>query len=151
MADAGQKFNIRVYGLLLWDGKVLLSDEYLGGKDVTKFPGGGLEWGEGIADCLVREFSEEISLKITPGELFFINDFFLPSAYNPNHQVISIYYLVGCENPEVVRVSTEPFAYAEKKYGSQSFRWIDLKELRPDNFYFPIDKKVAEKLEKTGF
>jgi 8-oxo-dGTP diphosphatase len=150
MDDPGQKFNIRVYGLLHWEGKVLLSDEYLGGKDITKFPGGGLEWGEGITDCLKREFLEELSLEIIPGNLFYINDFFISSAYNPTHQVISIYYFVTCMNPAHIPVSATPHAHIEKKHGSQCFRWIDLKELSPADFYFPIDKKVVEKLIGTG-
>ncbi|HYG52028.1 MAG TPA: NUDIX domain-containing protein [Flavobacteriales bacterium] len=145
-----QKFNIRVYGLLHWEGRVLLSDEHFGGMDITKFPGGGLEWGEGITDCLKREFFEELSLEIIPGKLFFINDFFLLSAFNPNHQVIGIYYLVSCNNPERIPVANVPFAYAEKAHGSQSFRWIDLKELTPEHFHFPLDKMVAEKLMTSG-
>ena len=39
-------FNIRVYGILIQDSNVLVSDEYIKGKNITKFPGGGLEYGE---------------------------------------------------------------------------------------------------------
>ena len=41
-------FNIRVYGILINDKKqVLVSDEFIRGGYYTKFPGGGLELGEG--------------------------------------------------------------------------------------------------------
>ena len=44
-------FNIRVYGILINDAKqVLVSDEYIRGTYITKFPGGGLEFGEGTRD-----------------------------------------------------------------------------------------------------
>ena len=39
-----KKFNIRVYGLYINnENKLLLSDEYFGGKFLTKFPGGLLQ------------------------------------------------------------------------------------------------------------
>ena len=57
-----KRFNIRVYGLLLDQGRVLVSDEFIRGQRVTKFPGGGLELGEGTKDCLIRELREEMEL-----------------------------------------------------------------------------------------
>ena len=51
------RFTIRVYGVLLDETKrVLLSDEFIRGDYFTKFPGGGMEFGEGTRDCLQREF-----------------------------------------------------------------------------------------------
>ena len=48
-------FNLRVYGILLGENKkVLVSDEFIRGNYYTKFPGGGLEFGEGTRDCLKR-------------------------------------------------------------------------------------------------
>ena len=55
------RFNIRVYGILINDNKqVLVADEYIRGGMYTKFPGGGLEFGEGTRDCLKRELKEEV-------------------------------------------------------------------------------------------
>ena len=52
-----KSFNIRVYGILLNDrNEVLVSDECRNGYSFTKFPGGGLEFGEGLVDGLKREF-----------------------------------------------------------------------------------------------
>ena len=52
-------FNIRVYALLINEkNEVLITDEFRFGKEVTKFPGGGLHWGEGTIDCLQRECRE---------------------------------------------------------------------------------------------
>ena len=57
-------FNIRVYGVLInQQNQVLVSDEYIRGSYYTKFPGGGLELGEGTRDCLKREFKEEMDLE----------------------------------------------------------------------------------------
>jgi len=59
MEHRGQ-FVIRVYGLIIneWE-EVLVTDEFQLGQRMTKFPGGGLHFGEGPVDCLVREMQEE--------------------------------------------------------------------------------------------
>jgi len=59
------RFNVRVYGILINEKKqVLVSDEFIRGNYYTKFPGGGLEFGEGTRDCLKREFKEEMDLDV---------------------------------------------------------------------------------------
>src|SRR5918912_59160 len=85
--------NLRVYGILRGENnRVLVSDEYIRGGLYTKFPGGGLEFGEGTRDCLKREFKEEMDLEIKVGDHIYTTDYFQISAFNPNHQIISIYY-----------------------------------------------------------
>ena len=62
------RFTIRVYGILMDERKrILLSDEFIRGDYFTKFPGGGMEFGEGTRDCLKREFKEETGLDVTIG------------------------------------------------------------------------------------
>jgi 8-oxo-dGTP diphosphatase len=58
-------FNVRVYGLLINDEQeILISDEQEYGMQFTKFPGGGLELGEGLIDGLKREFVEECNVEV---------------------------------------------------------------------------------------
>src|SRR6188768_377720 len=91
----GLTLSVRVYGILMNDKKqVLVSDEYIRGAYYTKFPGGGLEIGEGTRDCLKREFKEEMNLEVAIGEHIYTTDFFQQSAFNTAHQILSIYYLV---------------------------------------------------------
>src|SRR4030081_2944334 len=88
-------FTIRVYGILLGENrKVLVSDEFIRGNYYTKFPGGGLEFGEGTRDCLKREFKEEMDLDVEVTDHLYTTDFFQISAFHPDHQIISIYYYV---------------------------------------------------------
>ena len=61
------RFNIRVYGLLFHGGSVLVSDEMVQGRRITKFPGGGMMPGEGTLDCLRREIREETGLEVEVG------------------------------------------------------------------------------------
>lgn len=141
-------FNVRVYGILISKGNVLVSDEYIKGKHITKFPGGGLEFGEGTIDCVIREFKEELELNIEVLNHFYTTDFFVTSAFNTNSQVISIYYLVNAIDPLNFKISTKEFDFDEKE-GAQSFRWIALDEIKESNFTFVIDKKIAELLAET--
>src|SRR3954469_14748725 len=105
-------FNIRVYGILLGDNnEVLVSDEFIRGNYYTKFPGGGLEFGEGTRDCLKREFLEEMDLNVEVNEHLYTTDYFQISAFNPEHQIISIYYRVKAMEEISVRLSTTAFDF----------------------------------------
>lgn len=139
-------FNIRVYGLLINNHKeILVTDEFRFGKEMTKFPGGGLIWGEGTIDCLKRECREEMCCEIEVIKHFYTTDFFQPAAFYEKHQLISIYYIIRNTSPLSVSISKNKFDF-EKKEGAQSFRWVSISELNVDEFTFPIDKIVCEML-----
>lgn len=150
-------FNIRVYGILINDQKqVLLSDEYIRGKYYTKFCGGGLEFGEGTKECLRREFLEEMNLKIEVLEHLYTTDFYQQSAFNPGHQIISIYYWVKALEPIAVPLRTKEFDFDEaqlKQYElngeTETFRFIDFDDFNEDAVTLPIDKLVARMIKNT--
>ncbi|MEO8823572.1 MAG: NUDIX hydrolase [Ginsengibacter sp.] len=136
-------FNVRVYGLLINDkNQILISDEIIRGNLYTKFPGGGLEFGEGPIQCLKREFKEEMNIKIEVGDHFYTTGIYQQSAFNPNDQIISIYYYVSCDEPfDLAAINSE-----EGK--SECFRFIDLSEISEEKMSLPIDKIVAGLLSK---
>ena len=142
-----KRFNIRIYGILIKDNCVLVSDEHIKGNNITKFPGGGLEFGEGAIDCLIREFKEELDLKISVSKHFYTTDFFVSSSFDTNSQVMSIYYLVETLQKITFPVSEKPFDFV-KKAGAQSFRWINLNKISDNDFTLIIDKRVGELLSK---
>jgi len=142
-----KKFNVRVYGILTLNGAVLVSDEYIKGNKITKFPGGGLEFGEGTRDCLIREFKEELDLDVEILDHLYTTDFFVSSAFHSNSQVISIYYIVKAKSKLNFKISLTEHNY-DKKEGAQSLRWIDLKELKESDLTLIIDKRVGELLMK---
>ena len=144
-------FNVRVYGLLIDENhRVLVSDEYIRGSYITKFPGGGLEFGEGTRDCLKREFKEEMNLDVSVDEHLYTTDFFQMSAFNPEHQIISIYYFVRALEPIRAPLRDKPFdfderelkIYAERKE-TETFRFIDRSAFSAESVTLPIDKVVA--------
>jgi len=139
-------FNVRVYGLLINDDhEILVSDEYEYKMNFTKFPGGGLEFGEGLTEGLKREFIEECNVEIVVTGHFYTTDFFVKSAFNDS-QIISVYYLVKPIGKLELNFKTEPFDFDGEGDVLQSFRWIKLNDLRPEHFTFPIDQHVAKLL-----
>lgn len=127
---------------------MLLSDERIKGKNYTKFPGGGLEFGEGTIECVIREFKEETSLDVTVIEHFYTTDFFQLS-YFQQQQIISIYYLLHCKDYSNLKTITEPFDYSGLQLNNdlqfaEVLRWKSLLELSVNDVHLPIDKKVVE-------
>jgi 8-oxo-dGTP diphosphatase len=143
------KFTIRVYGILLDEARgILVADEFKGGMRFTKFPGGGLEWGEGTRECLNREWIEELRQNIEVGIHIYTTDFFQRSAFSDNEQLISIYYRVLPLDEIKVSIATNPFDYPIENDGAISFRWIAKKEFNEDILTFPIDKVVARMIRR---
>jgi 8-oxo-dGTP diphosphatase len=144
-------FNIRVYGVLINEQRqVLVSDEYIRGSYYTKFPGGGLELGEGTRDCLKREFKEEMDLNVEIGKHLYTTDFYQVSAFNPAHQIISIYYLVKAVEEIKVPLRTKEFDFDEQQMEvynktkmTETFRFIDWNIFSDEKVTLPIDKIVA--------
>ncbi len=66
-------FIIRVRGIILNEDKFLLVN--LPGNNFYCLPGGKLEHGEDIVDCLERELTEELGVKPEVGKLLYINNF----------------------------------------------------------------------------
>lgn len=143
--------SIRVYGILINEQQqVLVSDEYIRGGYYTKFPGGGLEVGEGTRDCLKREFMEELGLEVSIGDHIYTTDFYQQSAFNSAYQILSIYYYVHALAPIAVPLRTQPFEFDEQQltiYQTtqqiETFRFIDRAVFGPDSVTLPIDKVVA--------
>lgn len=147
------RFNIRVYGILMdRNRRVLLSDEYIRGHFFTKFPGGGLEFGEGTRDCLKREFKEETGLDVTIGDHIYTTDFFQISAFNNNDQIISIYYFVHGDASQLEtktdRFDFIPHQVSDPEGEAEVFRWIEWQDLSEEKMDLPIDKLVVKMIKE---
>jgi 8-oxo-dGTP diphosphatase len=149
-------FNIRVYGILLGENKqVLVSDEFIRGNYYTKFPGGGLEFGEGTRDCLKREFKEEMDLDVRVDKHIYTTDYFQMSAFNPEHQIISIYYFVTPLETIKAPLRQKPFDFDERELAmykergeTETFRFIEWPQFSEDCVTLPIDKIVSGIVKK---
>jgi 8-oxo-dGTP diphosphatase len=151
-------FNVRVYGILINEYKqVLVSDEFIRGHYYTKFCGGGLEKGEGTIDCLKREFIEEMNLKVEVSDHLYTTDFYQMSAFNPEHQVICIYYYVRALEAITAPIRTAPFEFDEAQLKiyeatgeTETFRFINWEDFSEASVTLPIDKVVAGLIKKNN-
>ena len=138
------KFTIRVYGLILNNqNEILVTDEFQLNMKMTKFPGGGINFGERAIDCLKREFLEECNQEITAIQHFYTTDFYQKALFWDDHQLLSIYYLAKLQEPICFKISDRPFDFDDFVNGNQSFRWVACEKINPDEFTFTIDKHVA--------
>lgn len=150
-------FNIRVYGILVNEKKqVLVSDELIRGNYYTKFPGGGLDFGEGTRDCLKRELKEELGIETEIGPHIYTTDFFQLSAFRPDQQIISIYYAVKPLEKISVPLRIKLFDFDEeqmKMYDAtgetETFRFIDWEDFSEECVTLPIDKIVARMIKEN--
>ena len=142
-------FNIRVYGLIRnKKNEVLLSDEYMLNTYMTKFPGGGLHFGEGPEDCIKREAREEFGQEVEIISHFYTTGFFQKALFYEDQQLISIYYKLRFIDEPRFRISNKAFDFEENINGSQSFRWISIEELQEEDLTFPVDRFVLNLLKR---
>lgn len=142
-------FTIRVYAIILNDKKeILLAEEYHFDQFICKFPGGGLELGEGTVACLEREAVEELSQGIKVKEHFYTTDIFQDIPTRPGYQLVSIYYKADLLEEARFPVNKVSFQNTKPENGAVTFRWHPLSELTPELFTFPLDQKVANMILK---
>lgn len=134
-------FNVRIYGLLVHENRLLIIREPFAGTIIDKFPGGGLEYGEGTRDCLKREFMEELNLEIDVHEHIYTQDFFLASRFDENEQILMIYYKVSAKDIAQLEILDPDI---------QELIWKDLNEVTINDLSLPTDKLVLEIVVKKG-
>lgn len=140
------RFNVRVYFLLIENQRILVADEIIKKQPCVKFPGGGLEFGEGTRDCCVREAMEELNQPIEVGAHFYTTDVFQRSAYRQSDQVLSIYYFAKMIGEQRFITTDQRYNFKQRENDEEAFRWVDISALRHEPFTFPIDRLVADKL-----
>ena len=134
------RFNIRVYALIIFKDNILLSRELIQNELIYKFPGGGVELGEGIVDALQREAIEEMGQNLNHIAHFYTTDFFQRSSFDSSEQLISVYFKASLSqhinNRLKIPVKDQPV-----------FEWKRLIDLNEDDLHFPIDKRVLKMIK----
>ena len=131
------RFNIRVYALIIHQDAILILKEPYAGEILYKFPGGGLEFGESLIDGLKRELKEELNLDLTEANHFYTQEEFLVSKFRANEQLLTIYYKAKVDNIEDLTKFDQAI---------QELIWVPLKELSTNHVNLPIDQVVVKKL-----
>lgn len=141
------KITIRVYGVLLSEGNVLISRENYKGVDMFKFPGGGMEEGEGSIATLIREWAEELDVDVKPEGHLYTTDFHTVSTFDPSIQVLSIYYRVSLREEDIKNLPLDPRGTIPENK-KESFQWYPLEQLSVDDFTFETEKAAFQTLLK---
>ena len=135
-----KSFNLRVYALIIEQEYILVSRELIMGKYLYKFPGGGLEYGEGLIEGLQRESMEEMNQNLKDIEHFYTTDFYQQSQFDSKDQIIAIYYKAKLtskiNNKLKVPIKDLPV-----------FEWKKIIDFSEEDLHFPTDKFVFNLLK----
>lgn len=83
--------RIRVAAIITDEQGRVLAVRHVKGEDTYwLLPGGGVEYGESLAESLVRELREETGLEVKPGRIAFVNDSIPPGGHR---HVVNIYFM----------------------------------------------------------
>lgn len=132
------KFTIRVYGLAYQEGKILLNSENIDGFQMLKFPGGGLEFNEGLIDGLRREFLEELETELVEVDHLFTNPHFIQSSFRENEQVLAVYYKVKLASPLGKTESVQPTRMGKENHIRSN--WVPIHKLLWQELTFETDR-----------
>ena len=136
--------------LLLAEHEALWRDDDRGDAPFWTPPGGGVEFGEPLAEALRREVREETGLEVEVGALRYVLDFVRP----PLHAVS--FYFECALAPEAAdrRASGEPVLGSDPELETQLLRdlaWIPLDDLADLHLYpAPFRQRLASDL-RAGF
>lgn len=145
-----KRFNIRVYGLIVNENdEILVTDEYCQNQFMTKFPGGGLEFGEGLTEGLKREFQEECGKEIEIVNHFYTTDFFIESIFSGGGQLISVYYTCRFVDKSPLKTINKRYEGLKEVNDSIAFRWIALNSLSENDLSWPVDRHVVSLLKNS--
>lgn len=132
------KINVRVYAMILKNGEVLVLHEEYVGEQLMKFPGGGLELGESVLECVQRELEEELNIKVKNIQHLYTQEDFLVSKFRNNEQLLSIYYLAEMVDENELLI-LDPCI--------EKIEWVSL-NTEENPFPLPIDKVAFDVLKK---
>lgn len=88
-SDPPERIRPSARGIIIKDNKILLSHELNTGVYMT--PGGGLEEGETLQECCVRELREEAGYEVIPIKPFVtVNEYSFETLYISNYFICEI-------------------------------------------------------------
>lgn len=106
-------------------------------REYYLLPGGGLEAGETMKDALIREWKEELSLTIKPGEFLFSGESVPPANLRKSQVVQMVFRVVSIKG----KIKVQP------DEALVDYEWIPVKDLMSVAF-FPVCQRQV--LQYTG-
>jgi len=134
-----EKFIIRCRAVIFNEGKLLVV-KHSKDFDYYALPGGHLEFGEDVKECLIREITEELGIKPGIGRLLYINTFIDKN----NTQPMEFFFEV---------INGKDYLDTEKFKRSHAHELVEIYWASPDDNIKILPQKFAEdfKEEKINF
>lgn len=125
-----KKFIIRCRGVILHEGKLLVV-RHRADASFTALPGGHLEWGEDVRECLTREIIEELGVEPQIGRLLYVNTF----VDSNNKQPIEFFFEV---------LNGAEYVNSEQLERSHAHELAEILWASPDNDLGILPQRLAE-------
>lgn len=137
---------MRVVGIIIKDGQVLLMHRFKRGREYWVFPGGGVERGENAEQALIREIGEETSFKVKIDKLLFKleNQFKKEYGGNVRGDRVEHYFLIKDFSGEMALGSPEKERMNENN--QYHLEWVELSKIKEIPTLYPKEavRKVLE-------
>jgi 8-oxo-dGTP diphosphatase len=125
----------RIGVAIIWDrsGQILIDRRKVGGTmgGLWEFPGGKIEAGETVAECIVREIREELGIEIAVGEHLISID----HTYSTFHLTLIVHH---CQHISGIPQPIE----------SEEIRWVNVSDLA--KYQFPAANIAIIKALQLG-
>ncbi len=118
------RLRLRVSGILVDQGRILLIKHHLSSYDLWAPPGGEVEYGESLKDALCREYLEECNLEVSVGRFLFVHEF----LEDPLHAV-EIFFEVTTQQFNAMKLGADPEHISPILKDLTFFYWEDMKQL----------------------
>lgn len=147
----GNKLRVRVCGILIEEGKILLIKHRSIGKKGILWapPGGGMQFGESAEETIRREFEEETGLKVKVQRYLFTHEFL-----NPPLHAIELFFEVSRTGGKLIRGYDPEMNKDEQIIALVAFLDMDkIKEIDHDSIHYMLRnlKNLKELLYLDGY
>lgn len=129
-----EKFNYRVCGIILSDGKILaMHDER---SPYYYLPGGRVKLGETAEQAVIREIQEELEITASIERPLWLNQsFFTEDVDHLRYHELCLYFLMDIRGTDLL-LRGKRFAGAEKNH-IHLFAWLPFEQLK-DEYFYPL-------------